>query len=313
MKRWLVVLGIVLLLAFLPQTLGTYYVRLLTQMLIFAVFAMSLDLLFGYLRLPSLGHAAFFGIAAYVVALFSTKVTPSFWLNLPIALVAATIIAALFGLLALRTKGAYFFMITLALTQILWGIAFNWYSVTGGDNGYPGIPRPDLGFIPWSLESTTSFFYFTLLLALVAAVLMYRVVHSPFGHVLAGIRENELRMRALGYNIWLYKYSCFIIAGLFAGLAGLLSAYDTGFVSPSDFSMSTSSKPLLMVLLGGAGTLVGPAIGAGALIFLENTISAYTERWLLIIGLLFVVVVMFTPQGILGLSKKIRFRKRVGE
>jgi branched-chain amino acid transport system permease protein len=310
MKLWTNIIGVLMLLGILPQVVGTYYVSLLTMMLIYAIFAMSLDLLAGYLRLPSLGHAAFFGIAAYTIAILSIKVQTTFWLNFPVGIAMAGVTAAIFGLLALRTKLGYFFLITVALAQVLWGVAFRWRSFTGGDDGIPSVPRPDLGFIHWSLQDGTNYFYFVLFFFAVTMILMYTLVRSPFGHVILGIRENELRMRALGYNTWLYKYICFIVAGLFAGLAGSLLVYFTGFVSPSVLGIRQSSEGLLMVLVGGGGTLFGPAIGAGTIVFLENMISAYTQRWCFFLGTIYILVLLFTPQGILGLIKKVKLRRQ---
>ena len=309
MKRLLGTIIIFLSLAILPQVIGSYYVRLLTLMLILSIFAMSLDLLVGFLNLPSVGHAAYFGTAAYIIGIFSKMVMDSFWVNLALALVCPTILAAIFALLVLRTRGAYYFIITVALAQMLWGIAMNWRSVTGGDDGLPGIARPDLNFLPWSLIGTTDYFYFVLFFFLLSSIAMYIIVQSPFGHVIVGIRENEQHMRALGYNTWLYKYLVHIIAGFFAALSGMLSVYYTGFVDPSDLNIRLSSTGLLMVLLGGSGTLIGPAVGAGVIVLLENLISAYTDRWLIILGLLYVFVVMFAPGGILGIVKQMRLKK----
>ena len=310
--KWLIAaFAILLVLCILPQAVGNYYVNLLTNMLIFAIFSMSLDLLVGYLHLPSLGHAAFFGVAAYTIGIFSTKVLTNFWLNFSLAIMMAGAVAALFGFLVLRTRAGYFFMITLALAEVLWGIAFRWRSFTGGDDGIPNILRPDLGFIPWSLRDPTNYFYFVLFFFIVAFILMYIIVSSPFGRIILGIRESELRMRALGFNTWFYKYICFIIAALFAGLAGVLSVYLNGFVSPATLSVHVSAEALLPVLLGGSGTLLGPAIGAGTIVLLENIVSSYTERRLLFLGIMYLIVVMYTPQGILGIINKMRVKRRV--
>ncbi len=310
MNRWMGISVILLLLGILPQVLGDYYVILLTKILIFAIFAMSLDLIQGYIGLPSLGHAAFFGVGAYTIGIFSTRVLNNFWLNLPLAIAAAAMVAALFGLLVLRTRAAYFFLITAALSEVLYGIACTWRFFTGGHDGIPGIARPDIGFVPWSLLSAANYFYFVLFFFIVAFILMYVIVRSPFGHIIVSIRENELRMRALGYHTWLYKYVSFIIAGLFAGLSGGLLVYLNGFVSPDVLRISLSAEALLMVLLGGAGTLIGPVIGAASVVLLENILSSYMERYLLILGMIYVFVVMFTPQGILGLINKMRLKSQ---
>src|SRR5262249_19719557 len=180
-----------------------------------------------------------------------------------------------------------------------WGLAFRWVSLTQGDNGISGVPRPELG-LPWSLSGPLPFFYFTLVAALAAWVLLTLLVTSPFGLGLVGIRESESRMRALGYNVWWHKYLAFVISGTIAGFAGVFWAYYNGFVSPVDTQLVTSVETLLMVALGGPGTLVGPALGAAVIVFLKNFISVYTKRWLLILGAVYIGVILFAPRGVLG-------------
>jgi branched-chain amino acid transport system permease protein len=287
------------LLVAVPPFLSSYPLTLLTQALIFAIFAMSLDLLLGFTGLPSLGHAAYFGVAAYVVAIFTTEYQMGFWTCLVLAILAAIITAAAFGLIAIRALGTYFLMITLALGMVVWGLAFRWVSLTKGDNGISGVPRPSLG-LPWAFTGPTTFYYLTFVTFLLAFGLLFLIVRSPFGMSLKGIRESERRMRSLGYNIWLHKYLAFILAGAFAGLAGVLWAYYNGFVSPVEVQLITSVETLLMVAMGGPGTLVGPALGAGMIVFLKNFVSVYTKRWLLILGGVYICVILFTPQGILG-------------
>src|SRR5438046_1693432 len=293
MTRGLALVAAVLLIA-LPWGLSSYQLGLLTKMLIFAVFAMSLNLILGYAGLPSLGHAAYFGVAAYTTALLSLRLTPNFWLDFAAGLIAAAITAALFGLLALRAQGSYLLMITLALAQVLWGIAFGWKSFTGGDDGLPGIPRPSVG-LPWSLTGSLRFYYFALVVFVLATAFLWLVVHSPFGHALVGIRESERRMEVLGYNTWAHKYVAFILAGTLAGVAGMVFVYFNGFVSPAYLSVVFSAMALIMVILGGAGTLLGPAIGSAVIVGLESTISAYTQRWILVLGLIYVGVTLFAP------------------
>lgn len=309
MKRYIPRISVVILLiilGLLPLILSLYQTRLLLLMLIYAIFAMSLDILLGYTGLPSLGHAAFWGISAYTVGILNVKIFEgsNFGVELIAAILSATIIAAIFGLLVLRTKGTYFLMISLALSMMLWALAFKWRSLTGGDDGLPGISRPDLSLIGWDLGTTTHYYYFVLLFFIASAVLMYLLVHSPFGSTLLGIRESETRMRSLGYNVWLHKYIAFIVAGIFAGLAGILFAYYNGFVGPSQFHLVTSAEVLLMVILGGAGTLFGPVIGVGVVILIKNFVSGYTEHWMAILGALYVIVVIFAPQGVYGLIKQ---------
>jgi branched-chain amino acid transport system permease protein len=272
---------------------------LLTQALIYAVFAMSLDLLLGYTGLPSLGHAAYFGVAAYVVGILATEHGASFWTCLPLGILAAIALSALFGLLAMRALGVYFLMITLALGMVAWGLAFRWVSLTMGDNGISGIPRPALG-ARLSLAGPVPFYFLCLAAFLLALLLLRRVVTSPFGVSLRGIRDSERRMRALGYDVWLHKYLAFVLAGAFAGLAGVLWAYYDGFVSPVELQLVTSVEALLMVALGGPATLVGPAVGAGFIVFLKNVLSLYTRHWLIVLGSVYIGVILFAPRGIMG-------------
>jgi branched-chain amino acid transport system permease protein len=260
---------------------------------------MSLYLILGYAGLRSLGHAAYFGVGAYAVGLLAVRVVDNFWLDFGTGLLAAGVTSALFGLLALRAQGAYLLMITLALAQVLWGIAFGWRWLTGGDDGLPGVPRPGAG-LPWSLSSGPSFYYFVLVVFVVATAALWVIVRSPFGAALVGIRESERRMQVLGYNTWLYKYVAFVLAGLIAGVSGNLFVYYNGFVSPAYLSIVFSAMALIMVILGGAGTLLGPALGSAAIVFLENVISASTERWLTVLGLIYVAVTLFAPAGIMG-------------
>lgn len=293
-------LGLIFL-AVVARMLPTYYTGLLTEALILGIFAMSLNLLLGHTGLPSLGHSAYFGAAAYTMALLSLRVVENCWVSAAAGVFVSVIIAAVYGLLALRTSGVYFMMITLALAQVLWGIAFGWRTMTGGDDGLPGIARPDLGgLFPWSLQDPANFFTAVLIIFVVVVAALYLVVHSPFGYTLRGIRESESRMDCLGYNVWLHKYVAFLIAGCVAGIAGILFVYYHGFVSPAELSLVVSAEGLLMVIVGGAGTLFGPALGAGVVVFLRNIVSAYTERWLLVLGLIYLLVVLFAPHGILG-------------
>jgi branched-chain amino acid transport system permease protein len=294
--------AVIVLLA-LPLALTDYYLGLVIRMMIFSIFAMSLDLLMGYAGLASLGHSAFLGVAAYAVGILSVRVSNSLFLTLGAGLGLAGITAALFGFMVLRSRGPQFLMLTLALAQVLWGIAFKWKAVTGGDDGLPGIPRPSLWLL-WDLADLTGFYYFSLIFFLVAALLLYLIVRSPFGYTLEGIRENETRMRTLGYHVWIHQYIAFVLAGLFGGMAGVLFAYFNRFVSPAELHLATSAKVLLMVVLGGAGTLFGPALGAAIVVLLENLISAYTQRWLTILGAIYVLVVLFMRQGLWGPVRK---------
>ncbi len=286
------------LLIVLPAVLRPYYLGLTSKMLIFALFAMSLDLLLGYAGLASLGHATYFGVAAYTVALLVLRGGIDAGLAFPAALGAATVTGALFGPLALRARGSYFLMITFALAQVVWSVAFGWRSLTNGDDGMPGVPRPSFG---WSLDSTTAFYYFSVAVVGVAAVLLVAIVKSPFGRALRGIRESESRMQALGYDVWRYQYVAFVLAAAFAGIAGALYAYYNRFVGPEYLYVVQSAEALIMVILGGAGTLIGPAIGAALIVFLEDFVSSITEHWVLVLGIIYVLVTLLAPRGLIGL------------
>ena len=287
----------------LAPFLPSYPLTLLTQAAIVAVFAMSLDVLLGYTGLPSLGHAAYFGIAAYAVGILSTERRMGFVGCLLAGLLLATAAAALFGFLAIRATGTYFLMITLALGMVVWGLAFRWVSLTKGDNGITGVPRPDLGPLG-DVSPPLPFFYLALAALGVAWALLGVLVRSPFGLGLKGIRESETRMQALGYNVWLHKYLAFVISGLFAGFAGVLWAYYNGFVSPVDVQLVTSVEALLMVALGGPGTLAGSVLGAASIVFLKNVVSVYTKRWLLILGAVYIGIILFAPRGVLGAFRR---------
>lgn len=299
LKQIIIILVGVLPMILLPAFLSSFYLGLVTEVLIFGLFAMSLNLLVGYCGLPSLGHSAFFGTAGYTVALLSMSFTQNGWLLILGGLIMAGITSALFGLLALRTRGEYFLMITLALSQVLWGLAFKLRSLTNAEDGITGLVRPNL-YLPWSFAHDISFYFLTLICVAFAAVLLSVIIESPFGQAIRGVRENEVRLQVLGYNVWLCKYFVFVISGIFGGLAGVLFVFYNRFVSPADLSVILSAKVLLMVILGGAGTLLGPLVGSALLVFLENEISSLTERWLLILGSIYVIVVMFIPEGVCG-------------
>jgi len=295
---WLVAAaGLVLV----PLVSSRYVTTTLTEILIFAVFAMSLGLLVGYVGLVSLGHAAFFGIAAYTAGLLSTHLSASLFLTLPIGIAAGAMAAFVVGVFALRATGVYFLMLTLAFAQMAFAVAHQWSWLTGGTNGLAGIPRPSVPGV--DMGGTTAFYYLVLLLAAAATAVLGRIAGSPFGAALVGVRENEPRMRAMGYDTFRLKLGAFVIAGAAAALAGVLYAYYNGFVSPDELYWTRSGEALIMVLLGGTGTLVGPAVGAAAVLLLQNLVSSYTERWTMILGATFVLVVLVAPQGLAGLVR----------
>jgi branched-chain amino acid transport system permease protein len=288
-----------------PPALSSFLLTLLTQAILFSILAMSLDVLLGYLGLSSLGHAAYWGIGAYSVGILTTRYDQGFWVTLLVGVLAAAAVAALFGLLALRATSVYFLMITLALGMVVWGLALRWVSLTQGDNGISSVPRPRLG-LPWTPADGLGFYYFALAGFVLAWAALALVVRSPFGKTLVGIRESETRMRTLGYHVWLHKYVGFVIAGAAAGFGGVLWAYYNGIVSPSDLELATSVEALLMVALGGRGTLVGAVLGAGIIVALKNLVSVYTHRWLLILGAVYIGTIVYAPEGIVGTIRQWR-------
>jgi branched-chain amino acid transport system permease protein len=284
----------------LPVFLSDYHEGLMTRFLIFALFAMSYNIVFGYTGMLSLGHAAFFGAGGYAVAILKLHYNIKlFWIGAPLGLVVAALTAALFGIIALRAAGIYFLLVTFALGQMLFALAWNvkWLS-SPGMNGITGIPLPDLG-IPGFRLGRTSFYYMVLIFFIISFLLLYRLIRSPYGLALVGIREDEARMQAVGYNTWLYKYTIFIITGVFAGMSGVLFTYYNFFVSPKHLAVVTSFLPMVMAIMGGLGTFVGPVVGAAVFVFVENFSSIYfPERWPLILGGLFVLTIMFAREGI---------------
>jgi branched-chain amino acid transport system permease protein len=291
---------VLVLLAAVPPFLSSYWVGLLTQIMIFAILAMSLDILLGYTGLPSLGHAGFFGVAAYTVAVLATAYHAGFWTCVVSGIIVGTLLSAAFGLLVSHVRDVYFLMITLALGMVLWGLSYRWITVTGGDNGISGIPRVMTGPI--------LFYEVALLIFIACTALMMLFISSPFGFTLKGIRESESRMKSLGVNTWLHCYLSYVTAGAFASVAGVMWAYYNGFVGPTYLDLTASSEVFLMVTLGGPGTLVGPALGAGAIVLLKNVISAYTQRWLMILGAIYILTILGAPQGLWNLRRSSRSR-----
>ncbi len=291
----LVILGLLIASLVLPPWLSPFLLTLLNLMLIYAILAMSLDILMGYTGMDSLGQAAFFGMGAYTTGILIARYGFGWEAAVLLGLLLSTATAALAGLLAVRLKGLFFLVITLAVSQVLWGVSHRWGQLTGGWNGLRGISRP----FP-ILEPDINFYYLGLLVFLVAGFLMYRLIHSPFGLALRGIKDSELRMETSGYNVWLHKYMVFVICGLFAGVAGILYAFFAGFVSPGVLAVRTSFDAMLMVIIGGAGTLIGPIIGAAAIVGLRNYLSVYIDRWLIVLGLVFIITTLYAPKGLLG-------------
>jgi branched-chain amino acid transport system permease protein len=301
--RAAVAVAAAIVLAIGPLVLSTYWVGLLTQIVILAMLAMSLDVVLGYTGLPSLGHAGIFGVAAYAVGVLATTYHAGFAATVLGALIVGALVTAALGLMVSHVRDVYFLMITLALGMVLWGISYRWIPMTGGDNGISGIPRLEaqLGL---PVAGPTTFYYIALAVALGCGVLMACIVASPFGLALRGVRENEARMKSLGFNTWRICYTSYVISGVFASVAGVLWAYYNGFVSPTYLDLTASSELFLMVTMGGPGTLVGPALGAAALVLLKNVMSTYTQRWLLLLGGIYILTILGAPRGLWNLGRR---------
>jgi branched-chain amino acid transport system permease protein len=293
--------------ALLPLVGGEYYINLASQIIIFAVFAASINLLLGYGGLATLGHAAYLGVAAYLSAFLYLKLHLSHALIAPLALIGTTLMACVFGLVALRAMGLGFLMLTLALSQVLWGTAYRWVSVTDGDNGLRGLARP----LPFGIDlnQAVPFYYFVLVIGVLAIWMMARFVASPFGATLRGTRDQPRRMSALGYDVWLIRWITFVYAGFWGAVSGLLFVYYHKYIHPVSLSLANSAEGLLAVIAGGSGTLAGPIVGAAIVLLLKNWASAYIERWNMLLGFVFVFIVVFMPEGVVPGLKRLWQRR----
>jgi len=292
-----------------PLTDSAFYVELLAKVLILAIFAMSLNVLVGFTGLVSFGHAAYFGIGAYAAVLLAPKYDPAnLWLVLPGSVIAAGIAAFVIGLFVLRTRGVYFIMVTLAFAQMVYYIFHDGAFSGGSDGSYLNFkPSAAVGaFVPFDLTVPRHLCWFVAAMTILTYVALARLVRSPFGRILAGIRSNEQRMRALGFATFRYKLAAFTVAGAIGGLAGFLYAVLFGFVTPELFAWHQSGNVLLTVILGGVGSLAGSVAGAFAFVAMEEVFSGWTRHWQLVMGGVIVVVVLFLPGGLAGVPARIR-------
>jgi branched-chain amino acid transport system permease protein len=305
--RHIELLVLALLIAMPFVVTSPFYVTVFTEALIFAIAAMSLDLLLGYTGLASFGHAAFFGLGAYAAGLIGVHYSPALPLTLGAAICIGAFAALLGGWLAIRAGGIYFIFLTLALSQMVFAVVFKWRALTGGDDGLSGVPRPDLWVLQTLVNSADNkvFYLLTLMMFALTYLLLRRIVGSSFGTVLIGIRENAGRMASIGYNVQAYKMAAFVIAGGVAGLAGGLYAHQFQLVSPDQVHWQTSAFLIVMVVLGGSGSLVGPALGALLIVLLQSIVSTYTQRWPLIMAAMFIAVVMFARGGLWGIVQRL--------
>ncbi|RWI50258.1 MAG: branched-chain amino acid ABC transporter permease [Mesorhizobium sp.] len=308
--KFLLWLSALAALSILPAALQSdFYINICSQILIAALIASSLNLLVGYAGLTSLGHAAFAGTAAYAIVWLSIAgVGPAAAVG--IALLCVGVMAAVFGYLALRATGLGFLMITLALGQVLWGVAYRYVDLTGGDNGLSLPGRPDVfGF---DIGTPAAFYYLTLVVFLLVLIALVAFVRSPLGLSIQGTRDQPRRMRALGYNVWLIQWLVFIAAGLLGGVGGVLYAYYHQYINPQFLALTNSAEYLLMVIAGGSGSIAGPVVGAAVVVLAKTVVSAYVARWLMLLGIVFVLIVLFMPEGMVPglarLAKAIRAR-----
>ncbi|MEB3100162.1 branched-chain amino acid ABC transporter permease [Ferviditalea candida] len=299
--RWFPYFVLLAALCLIPLLFSSYVLGIASEILIFSIFALSLNVLVGYTGLVSLGHAAFFGVGAYASSLIALHFSDHLMITLAGGFIIAVIVSAVIGFFCTRVSGFYFLMLTLAFSQMIYGLVYRWGSLTGGDNGLSGIPKPRL--LPsFRIDSGVSVYFLILIVFGVVLLGLNIVLRSPFGQILSGIRENEVRMKAMGYNTTLYKIYSFLIAGGLGGVAGSMYSYFNGFVSPKDVYWTLSGEVLIMVLVGGVATLIGPVLGAAFIVILKTVVGSYTDLWMLILGIVFILFVIFIPKGIAGIG-----------
>jgi branched-chain amino acid transport system permease protein len=281
---------------------GVYYVNVASQILFYAVFALGLNVLVGYAGLVSLGHAALFGIAAYATG-YMLQLGYGHTAAIIVALTIGVASMAVYAVLSLRATGIGFIMITLALGEILWGLAYRWISLTGGDNGInvPTRPAP----FGYSMAMPTAFYYTTLTIFVISVVAMTIFVRSPFGAALRGTRDQPRRMNALGYHVWMIRFYACLFSGLLTAVAGILFVYYTQFISPQTLALTSSAEVLLMVIAGGPGTLLGPIVGAALVVVVKTVVSGFIERWNFLLGAIFVAIVILMPEGLVPGSARL--------
>jgi len=294
---------------FVPMEGRDFYLQMLTQMMILAIFAMSLDLLQGVTGLVSLGHAAYFGLAGYALAFLTPADNPiSLWWSLPLAAAASGLAALVIGFFVVRTHGIYFIMVTMAFAQMIYFLFFD-NKALGGSDGIYVYFKPDATAVGLDLEDKTHFYYFTLAALIGVYLLLRRILFSPFGRALSGIRVNEHRMRAVGFGTFGYKLAAFTLAGTLAGVAGYLWAAQTGFVNPELMGFHMSAHAIMMVILGGMGNFAGAIVGAFAFEYVMHFFKDLTKHWQLLMGTFIVLVVIVAPRGLLGLGERFAARK----
>ena len=291
-----------------PLAVGPFWMTLLTQILIFGLLALAVDLLLGHAGLFSVCHASFFAVSAYTVAILQVRYGQPTIVAAPAGILAGTLLAFLYGA-AVRTRGVYFILITIAMGYIIWGAMHRWASFTGGDNGITNVPAPAIGGV--ALQSQDGYYYFVLAVVIVCAAGYRILVRSPFGLSLRGIKGSESRMQSLGYRTTAHLYAAFVISGALASLAGVLYVYYNRFVNPVAASFNISIEVALMAIVGGSGTILGPFIGAGVILGMRNWVSSFLELHAAVMGLVFIITILWAPTGIMGIIGRV-FGRRPG-
>jgi branched-chain amino acid transport system permease protein len=307
-RRRLVLVLIAALLVAVPLLVNDYWTGLLTQALILGAFSMGLDILVGYTGMPSLGHAAFFGLSGYATALAITRWSVNPWLAAGIGILCSVAIASLFGPLAVRLRGLPFLTVTLAFGQLSWGLITRWGSFTGGENGVPGVGRPALSIGPLDLQASSGFYWFNLACLAVLLFAIYRFANSAMGMSLLGVRDSDQRMVALGYNTHSRRAMAFVMAAAVAAVCGALSTFFNNYIGPTSLDWRFSAQALLGVVMGGAGSLWGPLVAGSGLHVLKTYIVGKTELWAIFLGAMYVLAVLVLPGGLASLPQ--RFGRR---
>lgn len=296
----------VVLLAVLPELVPPFYLFVLTRILILGLFATAFNIVFGFAGMPSLGHAAFFGLGAYVVGIATVRADVPFPMIAVLTVLAGAALGLVFGVLNLRARGIYLLLLTLALAQAVFGLAFQQVDITGGDNGISGITRDGLP-VPESLDA---FYWLTIVVVAVCLGLMWVFMRSPVGMAITGLRESESRLAATGYRVGAYRVYAFVVSGTFSAVAGMLDAYLLGSVSPSALSFLLSAEVMVFAILGGAAYFFGPLLGAAIILSLELYVSTFTDRWTIVLGVLYVLTALYLREGLLGRLAKVRRKRR---
>lgn len=297
---WLVVVVLALV---APQALNVFWTGFLIQVLVLGVFALAIDLLAGHTGILPMGHAAFFAVAAYTTAILEVRHGVGFVLAAAAGLMAGVVLGAVFGV-AVRTGGVYFILVTLAMGHVIWGVLMRWTAFTGGDNGITNVPPPTLG--PLAFTTLQTYYYLVLVVVLGCTVGYARLTRSPFGLALRGIRESESRMRALGCRTAAHKYAAFVLSALLASIAGVLYVHWNRFISPATANFVMSAEGVLMVILGGSGTIPGMFVGPAIILVIRNYLSGHVAQWMMLLGGVFIVTVLWAPDGIIGLLRRAR-------